>query len=500
MSEMLDVAVFFDYENITYSLREKFRQNPNFEALMDRCQEYGRVVMARAYADWSRHTTVISSLQASGFDPVYVPTYFYNLNEQQSARKNAVDIHMAIETIELIHSRPHISVFVILTGDKDFIPLANALRRHGKMVVALGVKGTTSPYLQQAVDDFIFYHQVLADSSTKTQAINIFEALIEAIKILQKDKQSPLLPRVKHTMGELLDGFDEKQFKDSNGRPYQKFKDFILDAQQQGYVYLKTEGRLNEVRLAKKAPPKKEKHTEEKKREEKIIEKKGNHTNKQNSQTPIVTLSPQLKAAFSLLVQAVKQAKEEDKSFAAGGIKSLMRQIKPDFDEKQIVGMDGKPFSNFTRFARAAASYKLIRIEGKGMKTFILPVKTLPEGIISEKTPPASVTSKVGKKLKPISEQEARQLMIAALSNFDGYPALPVDIDRHCKAERDRQQVDLPDTEVHRLLGIAVRQELLQTSHKRPDSQQKHMVFVDSQPLIDAYLQMRPINLEVGVS
>lgn len=82
-----DVVVFFDFENIVYSLRNMLGENPNFELLMDKCQEYGRIVLARAYADWSRHNTVIAPLQASGFDPVYVPTYFYESKERKSAQE-----------------------------------------------------------------------------------------------------------------------------------------------------------------------------------------------------------------------------------------------------------------------------------------------------------------------------------------------------------------------------------------------------------------------------
>ena len=163
-----DVVVFFDYENIVYSLRQKLGENPNFELLMDKCQEYGRIVLARAYADWSHHNTVIAPLQASGFDPVYVPTYFYE-NKERKTRKNAVDIHIAIEAIEVMFTQPHIDTYILLTGDKDFIPLANALRRNGKTVIAIGVQGTTSPYMRQATDDFVFYHELAEFPKGKKQ-------------------------------------------------------------------------------------------------------------------------------------------------------------------------------------------------------------------------------------------------------------------------------------------------------------------------------------------
>ena len=246
-----DVVVFFDFENIVYSLRNSKRENPNFEILMDKCQEYGRVVLARAYADWSRHGSVIAPLQASGFDPVYVPTYFYE-NKEKKTRKNAVDIHIAIEAVEVMFTQPHINTFVLLTGDKDFIPLANALRRHGKTVIAVGVKGTTSPYMRQSTDDFVFYHQLLeepVDESSEPPQPDIYTVLVDAVKKLQADGQKTVFPQVKHKVSEMLGSFNEKDYADSQGVPFGRFKDFILEAQRLDYVKLVTTGSVNEVLL-----------------------------------------------------------------------------------------------------------------------------------------------------------------------------------------------------------------------------------------------------------
>ena len=246
-----DVVVFFDYENIVYSLRNSNRENPNFEILMDKCQEYGRVVLARAYANWSSHRTVIAPLQASGFDPIYVPTYFYE-SKGKKTRKNAVDIHIAIEAIEVMFTQPHINTFVLLTGDKDFIPVANALRRHGKTVVAIGVQGTTSPYMRQSSDDFVFYHQLLeepADEQSEPPQKDIYAVLVNAVKELEKDGIKTVFPRVKHTMSEMLGSFNERDYTDDKGVPFGRFKDFILEAQRLGHVKLVTTGSVNKVLL-----------------------------------------------------------------------------------------------------------------------------------------------------------------------------------------------------------------------------------------------------------
>src|SRR4029079_16605434 len=41
-----DVAVFIDFENVYVSVRDKLDANPNFEMIMDRCEDLGRVGIA----------------------------------------------------------------------------------------------------------------------------------------------------------------------------------------------------------------------------------------------------------------------------------------------------------------------------------------------------------------------------------------------------------------------------------------------------------------------
>ena len=81
-----DVAVFIDFENVYVSVRDKLDANPNFEAIMDRCEDFGRVVIARAYADWYRYPRVTSALYANSIEPIYVPTYYYDRDMGRTGR------------------------------------------------------------------------------------------------------------------------------------------------------------------------------------------------------------------------------------------------------------------------------------------------------------------------------------------------------------------------------------------------------------------------------
>ncbi|MEJ7654087.1 MAG: NYN domain-containing protein, partial [Chloroflexia bacterium] len=69
-------ALFVDWENLKYSLREH-DEAPDTKALMESVKRFGRVVVARAYADWQEYDHRLNfdarRLYHAGIEPVYVP-------------------------------------------------------------------------------------------------------------------------------------------------------------------------------------------------------------------------------------------------------------------------------------------------------------------------------------------------------------------------------------------------------------------------------------------
>ena len=166
-----DVAVFIDFENVYVSVRDKLDANPDFESIMDRCSELGRVVIARAYADWYRYPRVTSALYANSVEPMYVPTYYYDKDVGRTGRaiKNSADMNMCIDAMRTLFTNTNIAKFVLVTGDRDFIPLVNTIRQQGKDVIVIGIGGAASTHLAQSADEFIFYEQLVGRSSPQME-------------------------------------------------------------------------------------------------------------------------------------------------------------------------------------------------------------------------------------------------------------------------------------------------------------------------------------------
>ena len=78
-----DVALFIDWENFKISLATG-RRHPNVSSLKEEVSNLGRVVVAKAYADWvtrapalrgaSQFINAPPALYAAGIEPVYAPT------------------------------------------------------------------------------------------------------------------------------------------------------------------------------------------------------------------------------------------------------------------------------------------------------------------------------------------------------------------------------------------------------------------------------------------
>ncbi|MGZ8604844.1 MAG: NYN domain-containing protein [Actinomycetota bacterium] len=146
------IALFLDYENLAIGARDalgglKFDLKPVVDALAER----GRVIARKAYADWSMFDEDRRMLTRWQVELIEIP------QRMGASRKNAGDIKMAVDALEMAFERDYITTFVICTGDSDLTPLVHKLRELNKRVIGVGIKDSTSALLPPACDEFLFY-------------------------------------------------------------------------------------------------------------------------------------------------------------------------------------------------------------------------------------------------------------------------------------------------------------------------------------------------------
>jgi hypothetical protein len=144
-----------DFENLAIGARDALGgMQFDFEPIGNALAERGRVVSRKAYADWGMFADARQQLTRSHVELIEIP------QRMGASRKNAADIKMVVDAIEVAFERDYITTFVICTGDSDFTPLVHKLRELNKKVIGVGVKGSTSKLLPPACDEFLFYENL----------------------------------------------------------------------------------------------------------------------------------------------------------------------------------------------------------------------------------------------------------------------------------------------------------------------------------------------------
>src|ERR687886_235859 len=226
-----DLAIFIDWENIYISTVTEYGAKPNVSAILEKAREYGRIVSAMAYADWTDgdFRDAPPTLYSNGISPRYISARYFPGGRSQKRRTNSIDVMLAVECSDFLHYHPQVDTYVLVTGDGDFIPLVSLLRSRGKKVVVIGVSEATSYHLIESADEFISYASLLEEEPKKKTA-DPYKELVRAVEALKNGGKTRVLGQVKQQMIVQLGSFDERN------EGFRKFKDFVVEAERRGLV------------------------------------------------------------------------------------------------------------------------------------------------------------------------------------------------------------------------------------------------------------------------
>jgi len=119
-----NTAILYDIENLLkgYSFSQQMAANLSLEKILEAIKQtgqLGRIAFHMTYANWSDSRLAImhGEINELGIDPIQV----FGFSRDQ--KKNAADIQLAIDDIDLAHARPAIEVFVIVSEDGGFASL-----------------------------------------------------------------------------------------------------------------------------------------------------------------------------------------------------------------------------------------------------------------------------------------------------------------------------------------------------------------------------------------
>ena len=180
------VAVYIDFDNIVISRYDQLHRRGAFQsdearshrldegegvseklraaqidvdAIIDFASSFGRVVVSRAYADWSQ--PVNAAYRQQLVDRAVDLTQMFPVGPRM---KNGADIRLAVDVIEDLFRLEDLTHVVIIAGDSDYIALAQRAKRLGRTVIGVGVAGSVSRALVAACDEYADYDALLDPS------------------------------------------------------------------------------------------------------------------------------------------------------------------------------------------------------------------------------------------------------------------------------------------------------------------------------------------------
>ncbi len=317
------IALFIDYENLAIGARDRGLQF-DLKPVADALAERGRVVVRKAYADWSSFPEDSRMLVRHNVELIEIP------QRMGAVRKNAADIKMAVDAVELAFERGYLTTFVIGTGDSDFTPLVHKLRSLDKQVIGVGVKDSTSALLPPACDEFLFYERLKGvEAPTKARPKLPTSEPEEAQETGSLDD---LMPLVTQTLSGLQSTYGGAVVASSLKRAILR-KDPTFSESDYGFRGFGELLRHLESRSAielGEGPARGD---------------------------PVVGFAEKGKGeegAFAVLRKVVSDNERDGGPLLLSGLKNQLRKVEPDFSEKRY------GFSGFLQFCKAARTRGII--------------------------------------------------------------------------------------------------------------------------------------------
>lgn len=147
-------------------------------------KEIGKIAIQRAYANWSdsRLNILRGDIIELGIEPIQMFGF------GRGPQKNASDIQLAIDAIDIAFTRKAIEIFIIVSGDGGFSSLAKKLHEYGCMVIGCAYKRTTNRIFEAVCDDFIW----IDEPKDEYASVKIISEFTDPILISYSKKYKPI--------------------------------------------------------------------------------------------------------------------------------------------------------------------------------------------------------------------------------------------------------------------------------------------------------------------
>jgi hypothetical protein len=167
--------------------------------------------------------------------------------------KNSADNQLIADCLEDIDSNQSSDIFIIVSGDGDFVKLVRSLQKLGKKVIILAQKGNVKQKLKELGDEFHFVDElpllIVETNQSQRRFINsqinyndAIEYLVKAIKIALSQGKSTVLGCINNLMREYFPNYQGVScIRTLDGKKFSRFSKFVDAAVKEGKVRMQNQ-------------------------------------------------------------------------------------------------------------------------------------------------------------------------------------------------------------------------------------------------------------------
>lgn len=163
------VALYWDFENLHAALCEArvegsySKQDNRFKvqeplvdvgAIVALAASLGPISINRAYCNWQYFGRYRDALMHHGMELI-------QLFPPGSAAKNGADIKLSLDAMEDLGRLSHIGTVIVVSGDSDYMPLAQKIKAAGRTLLGVGARKATNAHWATSCHGFHYYDDLV---------------------------------------------------------------------------------------------------------------------------------------------------------------------------------------------------------------------------------------------------------------------------------------------------------------------------------------------------
>lgn len=222
-----DVAIFLDLDNLVIGAKQA-NLVFNIHLILDHIKQMtdGRIVLRHAYGAGKQSESLLQELARAGF-------VVQSATRISSFSKNLADMQIVVNAMDTLIDGHQYDTYVLMSGDRDFTPLVQSLRKRGKRVIGVGIKHTTSSSLVELCDQYVFYENLVPLSSWTGEALE--QLLAQALgELLDKHKRVRASVLKQRMMEISRNSFDNTAYAESSFTKFLEQYPHLVELQQDG--------------------------------------------------------------------------------------------------------------------------------------------------------------------------------------------------------------------------------------------------------------------------